>query len=194
MLNQFQVFGYVDDTKIFLAVNKDLADITRWCCINSLLINLDKTKLLFVGVPQLLRSLPPLPPVMLLGEEIKLVPFTRDLGVTIDSYLDYNKHITKLASSCIFRLSHINRIKHLLDQKTLISLINAFVFTKLFYCSTVWSNTSKQNLNKIQSVQNFACRIILGLRRKYDHITGGLKSLKWLSVKDKLLLNTCTVV
>ena len=123
-------------TKIFLAVNKDLADITRWCCINSLLINLDKTKPLFVGIPQLLRSLPPLPPVMLLGEEIKPVPFTRDLGVTIDSYLDYNKHITELASSCIFRLSHINRIKHLLDQKTLISLINAFVFTKLFYCST----------------------------------------------------------
>ena len=100
---QCQVLGYVDDTKIFLtvppsnlsdavsAVNKDLADITRWCCINSLLINPDKTKLLFVGVPQLLRSLPPLPPVMLLGEEIKPVSFTRDLGVTIDSYLDYNK-------------------------------------------------------------------------------------------------------
>ena len=83
--------------------------------------------------------------------------------------------------------------KHLLDQKTLISLINAFVFTKLFYCSTVWSNASKQNLNKLQSVQNFACRIILGLR-KYDHITEGLKSLKWLSVKDKLLLNICTMV
>ena len=83
--------------------------------------------------------------------------------------------------------------KHLLDRKTLISLINAFVFTKLFYCSTVWSNTSKQNVNKLQSVQNFACRIILGLR-KYDHITEGLKLLKWLSVKDKLLLNICTMV
>ena len=83
--------------------------------------------------------------------------------------------------------------KHLLDRKTLISLINAFVFTKLFYCSTVWSNASKQNVNKLQLVQNFACRIILGLR-KYDHITEGLKSLKWLSVKDKLLLNICTMV
>ena len=126
-----QVLGYVDETKIFLAVppghlsdavsavNNDLADITRWCCINSLLINPDKTKL-FVGIPQLLRSLPPLPPVMLLGQEIKPVPFTRDLGITIDSNLDYNKHITELASSCIFRLSCINRIKHLLDWKTLI--------------------------------------------------------------------------
>ena len=130
---------------------------------------------------------------MLLRQEIKPIPFTRDLGVTIDSNLDYNKHITELASSCFFRLSRINRIKHLLDRKTLISLINAFVFTKLFYCSTVWSNASKQNLNKLQSVQNFAYRIILGLR-KYDHITEGFKSLKWLSVKDKLLLNICTII
>ena len=34
-------------------------------------------------------------------------------------------------------------------------------------------------------VQNFAGRIVLGLR-KYDHISEGLKSFKWLSVSDKL--------
>ena len=36
-------------------------------------------------------------------------------------------------------------------------------------------------------VQNFASRIVLGLR-KHDHISKGLKSLKWLSVSDKLFL------
>ena len=144
--------------------------ITRWSYINSLLINPDKTRLLFVGVPELLRSLPPLPLVMLSEQGIEPVPFTRD-------------HITELASSCIFRLSRINRIKHLRDRKTVI-----IVFSKLFYCSTVWSNASKQNLNKLQSVKNFACRVISGVR-KYDLITEGFKSLKWLSVKDKLLLN-----
>ena len=85
------------------------------------------------------------------------------------------------------------RLKHLLDQKTLIFLINAFVFSKLFYCSTVWSNTSKENVGKLQSVQNYACRIVAGLR-KFDHISGALKSLKWLSVKDKLLFNDLVMV
>ena len=63
--------GYVDDTKIFLgflsnklhdvvsAVNEDLKEILSWCCRNLLLINPDKTKLLYVGVPQLMRTLPP---------------------------------------------------------------------------------------------------------------------------------------
>ena len=87
-----------------------------------------------------------LPSVTLLGTEIKPVTAAKDLGVHIDCYLNYNEHITKTASDCMFKLTRVNRIKHLLAQKTLIFLINAFVFSKLFYCSMVWSNTSKDNV------------------------------------------------
>ena len=38
--------------------NSDLNEICRWCCHNSLLMNPDKTKLLVIGAPQLLRQLP----------------------------------------------------------------------------------------------------------------------------------------
>ena len=59
---------YVDDTKPFLvfpaselndvisAVNENLKEISIWCSRNSLPINPDKTKLLYVGVPQLMRT------------------------------------------------------------------------------------------------------------------------------------------
>ena len=62
----------MDDTKLFLgfpaseldgvisAVNEDLKEISIWCCRNLLLINPDITKLLYVGVPQLMRTLRPL--------------------------------------------------------------------------------------------------------------------------------------
>ena len=40
---------------------------------------------------------------------------------------------------------------------------------KLFYCSSVWGNTSKRNLHKLQLVQNFAARVVLGLR-KFEHV------------------------
>ena len=70
----------------------------------------------------------------------------------------------------------------------LLLLINSFIFSKLFYCSTVWSNTTKANKQKLQLVQNYAGRLVLGLR-KYDHISKGLKSLKWLNVEDKLFFN-----
>ena len=46
-----------------VAVNQDLRDISSWGCAHSLLINPDKTKLIFVGVLQLTRSISTLPPV-----------------------------------------------------------------------------------------------------------------------------------
>ena len=111
----------------------------------------------------------------------------------IDSNLTYDEHISKLSSSCLYKLSRINRIKHLLYRKTLILVINAFVFTRLFYCSTVRSNTAKKNTHKMQLIQNFACRVILGLK-KFDHISQRLKSLGWLNVCDKLFLNNVVMV
>ena len=71
--------------------------------------------------------------------------------------------------------------------------MNALVFSKLFYCSTVWPNTSQGNVKKLQLVQNFAVRIVLGLR-KYDHFLEGIRSLNWLTVKDRILLNDGVMV
>ena len=72
-------------------------------------------------------------------------------------------------------------------------LINALVFSKLFYCSTVWSSMSEKNVRKLELVQNYACRIVADLR-KYDHVSEALKSLKWLIVRDKLLFNDLVMV
>ena len=166
---------------LFWLAHEDLRRTCSWCCQNSLLISADKTKILIIGVPQLLRRVPSVA-ISILGKEITPVPVARDLGVFIDQYLTYDEHLTQTAAKCLCKLVQINRYKHLLDKQTLLLLINAFVFSKLFYCSTVWSNTSKSNVRKLQRVQNFAARIILGYR-KFDHISQGIKSLKWLLLK-----------
>jgi hypothetical protein len=62
-------------------------------------------------------------------------------------------------------------------------IINSLIFGRLYYCSCVWADTYKQNIDKLQLVQNFTARIILGIK-KFDHITPGLKELGWLSVKN----------
>ena len=124
----------------------------------------------------------------MLGKKINPVIVAKDLGLYLDQSLTYSDHVTKTASNCMHKLIEINRIKHLLDNKTSVLLMDSFIFSKLFYCSTVWSNTSKSNIEKLQLVQNFAARIVLGLR-KYDHISQGIKSLNWLQVSDRLYIN-----
>ena len=105
------------------------------------------------------------------------------LRVILDSGLMFDSHVQAI-SSCMSRLGQINRVKHCFDKHAL-TIINSLVFSKLYYCSTVWSNTSQTNLNKVQVVQNFACRIFSGVG-KYGHVTPILQELKWLPVRQYL--------
>ena len=67
--------SYVDDSKLFLSLSlieldaaiekleQDLLSVAQWCCENHLLINPDKTKLLFLGSRQTLSKLPQNPSI-----------------------------------------------------------------------------------------------------------------------------------
>ena len=187
---------YVDDTKLLISfkfqhiesyrakINEDLINIRNWCFNNQLLLNPERTKLVAFGSRQMTAKVKDFS-VSLLGKELKPVKSAKDLGVILDSHLTFNEHVVQTVSACISRLGQINRVKHAFDKRTLVIIINALVFSKLFYCSNVWSNTSQANLDKLQSVQNFACRIVTGSRMS-DHVTPQLKKLGWLSVRQQL--------
>ncbi len=110
----------------------------------------------------------------------------------MDSTLSFDEHIQDLVSSCMKKLHQISRIKNLFAPPTLEMIIQSCVLSKLFYCSSVWSATSGKNISKLQTVQNFATRLLTGTR-KYDHITPVLKQLKWLPVEKILYLRDCVM-
>ena len=192
ILNSCSLESYVDYSKLYLSfsvkdaedaaarLTADLQRIAAWCCSHSLLINPDTTKLLLFGTRPMLNKVPDSFHVTLLGKENSTVPSARDLGVILDTFLTYDEHITSVVSKCIASLCQINRVKHILDKQSLITVINALVFSRLYYCSFVWSNTSK-NIVKLQNVPNFAARIITDTR-KYDHKTPAIRQLNWLPV------------
>ena len=68
------------------------------------------------------------------------------------------------------------------SKEVLYVMISSIVFSKLFFCYAVWSGTYKQNIHKLQLLQNFAVRI-LSDTRKYDHIIPVLKALGWLTIR-----------
>ncbi|CAB4026746.1 Hypothetical predicted protein [Paramuricea clavata] len=190
--------SYVDDSKVFLSfpikdttstkanLEEDLCLVAKWCSTNHLLINPEKTKFLLIGTPQLLKELPSSMTLSFLGKDIIPVFSAKDLGVTLDSHLSYNEH-KNLVSSCTAKLCQINRVKDSFDKETLKLIISSLVISKLFYCSSTWSNTSSTNISKLQAVQNLACRIITNTR-KFDHITPALRQISWLPVKEQLIL------
>ena len=169
MLQKCSSQSYVDDTKLILSfqlkdkldaitdIKDDLLTISEWCS-NNLLLNPGKTKLMVFGSSQLWAKLDEFCfPFM--GKDLVPVHTAKDLGVTLDSNLSYDEQVIKTVSSCMSRLGQISCTKHAFDKCTLLVIINALVFSKLFYCSNVWANTSKCNIKKLQAVQNFACHI-----------------------------------
>ena len=184
---------YVDDTKLYMsfgvhdcknavvAMNEDLLRFCNWCFDNGLLINQDKTKLIIYGSRQMTERLPQFH-LSLLGKELVPTQSVKDLGVTFDKNLIFNNHIVNPVSSCMSALGQISRGKHVFKEDLRMTIINALVFTKLYYCSSVWSNTTDTNIRKLQ---NFAAHIVSNTK-KYDHVTPVLKSLRWLPVKTNL--------
>ena len=174
--------SYVDDSKILLSfaaadmdglkqqLEEDLYSIAKCCSENELLMNPRKTKYMLIGTRQNLPQLPKDMSINFLNEVITPVSIAKDLGMTLDSYLTYDQHITNLVSSCMNCLCQINRVKKCFDKEALILIISTLVMNKMFYCSTVGSNTTSTNIKKIQLVQNFACRIITNIG-KFDHIS-----------------------
>ena len=41
------------------------------------------------------------------------------------------------------------------ELSKLVTIINSLVFSKLLYCSSVWTNTTKKNIELLQTVQKF---------------------------------------
>ena len=115
--------------------------------------------------------------VSFLGKMLTPLTSWSDHGVILDLQLTYDNHISQLVSSCIAKLVQINRA----DKETLSIMIMSLVLSKMFYCSTIWSN-----LKKLQSIQNFASKILTGLRN-FD-VTRLLRQYNWLPVKQQLYL------
>ena len=160
-------------------LKEDLNKVTGWCSTNQLLINPDKTQFILFGVNQLLRNVPLNVELPFLDKILKPAGHVKDLGITLDQSLSYSSHINETVSSCHFKLSKIRRVKHL--------LIQSLVLSKLLYCSTVWSSTGRQNIQKLQHIQNFAARIITG-EPKFCHITPILHNLSWIPIPEIIYL------
>ena len=95
----------------------------------------------------------------LLGNDINPAQSVTDVRVIFDPTLSFDSHISTVVSSCMSKLSQISRIRFVFDEPLLETIINALVFSKLYYCSSVWSSASVCDISKLHYVQNLAARI-----------------------------------
>ena len=101
-----------------------------------------------------------------------------DLGLKFYSNLTYNEYIHATFIVVVHIQTRSNKLSktYIPPTNTYYTIIDALVMSKIDYCSSVWVNSSDENIKKIQLIQNFAARLITG-SHKYDNITLTLKEL-----------------
>ena len=101
---------------------------------------------------------------------------------------DHINHISRKVNGILIAL---NRIKDSLDKTSRITIVQSLSISIINYCLRVWGMTTKEQIERVQKLQNFAARVAHGEVRKYDHITPIIKELGWLKIENKIMYDMC---
>jgi len=89
--------------------------------------------------------------------------------------------------------AEVSQLKSSLTREALHSLIHDFVHCRLDYCNSALAGVANVYLQKLQSVQNVAARMMSRVRRN-EHITSVLEDLDWLPVSQRVVFKTALIV
>ena len=103
----------------------------------------------------------------------------------MDKWLKNTSHINKITSTLYLSLLNINKIRDNLYFDLVRNIVQALILSKIAYCNSLLCGTPTYQLNKIQWIQNMACRVMCRLC-KFDHITDSMASLQWLRIEERI--------
>ena len=112
------------------------------------------------------------------------------LGIHIDSETNWNTQIHFIQSKVKPYIHILNRLRHILNRRDLLTIYNTIIEPTIHYCDTVWGYCSKANINKMNSLKRRCSRAITG---NYDwNIQGDtlMQSLKIPTFQSKRNFNT----
>ena len=104
-----------------------------------------------------------------------------------------DKHVNHVVSNCYKILKDIGRIKRCLERSHIESLVHAVVSHRLDYCNSLLMNISRENIYKLQKVQNAAARLILSRKRR-ESASLALKQLHWLGIDARIMFKILLLV
>ncbi|XP_068191806.1 uncharacterized protein [Antennarius striatus] len=169
-----------DDRSELSKLEACLSAVNSWMSSNFLLLNPDKTEMLIIGPARHSNQFQNLT-ISVDNCLITHSSTVKNLGVTLDSTLAFDKHIKEVTKIAFFHLRNISKIRSSLAMADAEILIHAFVSSRLDYCNVLLSGLPRSRTRGLQMVQNTAARI-LTKTRKFDHITPVLAALHWLPI------------
>ena len=185
---------YADDTQLYLSIEpsnvhdlvfsleKCIEDVKEWMLTNKLKLNDDKTEIILCNPKKYNVDVDHIS----IGDEvIEFSDNAKNLGVYLSNNLSMDFHITNLCKSVYFEIKRLRQMSNFIDESSLKTLASSFILSKLDYCNSLFKNTNKEQIQKLQKLQNFAAKVIFK-KSLYDHVTPCLIHLHWLPISYRI--------
>lgn len=191
---------FADDSNMFLSgknpdeliesMNIEIEKVICWLRTNKLSLNLKKTHYIIFHRR---RAKPLFRNAMVIDNvTIERTTHTKFLGVIIDEYLTFSRHIQFIKGKISRALGILYKCKKYFNWPTLLTLYNTFISPYYSYCNTVWGGTFPTYLEPLLKLQKRAVRMIMGADR-LAHSDPLFRKLGILSVK-KIHIYSCQLV
>ena len=113
-------------------------------------------------------------------------------GVSNAEHLSMAGQVTAVVKCCNFHLRNIGRIRPFLTTSACRNVMSMLVTSRIDYCCSLLSGASKQNINRLQRIQNRAARIVS--RSRDVHISPVLRDLHWLPCEFRVMFRNLVFV
>jgi len=200
--------AFADDTQLYLhcrrgdiasaatQLERCITDVGCWMSGNRLILNTDKTELLWVGPRYSLHQHVLCLPELHLGHDSVVArDHVRLQGATILSDLSLDRHVSVVSASGFYWLWQLGRWRRSLDTQSAATLVHSFVSSRIDYCNAVLAGAPKVTTDKLQRVMNAAARVITGTH-KFDRGLSRIlhTELHWLDVPERVMFKLCILV
>ena len=159
-----KIVQYADDTtlvavvrspemrsQVAISLNRDLERIGQWCSQWGMRLNSSKTKTMLVSRSR--TNEPPHPPLSVGNTPLAESEFLTILGVTFDSHLTFEKHLSNVSANAARKLGIVRKASYIYNNEEInATCFRSFVLPLLEYCSPVWMSASARDLSLLDKV------------------------------------------
>ena len=144
------------------SLSRDLVKISEWCDLWMMKLNASKTKALIVSRS---RTIHPRSPALTIGGTVlKESDDLVILGVTFDSKITFEKHLSSVPRAASQRLGILRKSCQVFHDRLLLGrCFRCFVLPILEYCSVVWCSAAHTHLKLLDCVVSGASFLTVGV-------------------------------
>jgi Reverse transcriptase (RNA-dependent DNA polymerase) len=155
---------YADDTQVYIAVSKSnfqvkltqletcTASVHAWLQMNGLQLNPNKSEGIQFIATRGRDRVEDVTSLQVSNAAIKPSSTMQSLGVTLDTKLSFDEHVTNVCRLCYGHIRELRHVRASLPGDVARIVACSIIGSRLDYCNSLLAGTSKSNLIKLERV------------------------------------------